>query len=154
MRPSHTRRLRRPFGGELPDGEARRTRGLPEPGPRRSRRLPKPTGLLAHRGPLSPLPLSRSDPREVRSLSQSPAPSTMFTANIRAQSADRVRARLLGTVRTMWRSEIRELAQQIGVWTKTVVRHLPVREECEKVVGHVIGQRSPVVRIGGRLPGV
>src|ERR671935_1475706 len=54
---------------------------------------------------------------------------------------------IVGGVR---RAEVWELRQQIAVRAYVVPRHLPVREERDEMVGHVVGQGSPVLGIAGR----
>src|SRR5919204_748523 len=54
----------------------------------------------------------------------------------------------------VWRPEVWELGEQVVVWTHPVLHHLPVREDGDIGIAHIVGEQATVVRISNRTLGV
>ena len=54
----------------------------------------------------------------------------------------------------VWRPQVGELGKEVVVWPHFVLRHLPVRQEGEQGIGHIVGEQTAVVRVGNRARGI
>jgi hypothetical protein len=52
--------------------------------------------------------------------------------------------------RLVWRPEVGELGEEVLVWPHPVLRYLPVCQECQKGIDHIVGEQTAVVRVGDR----
>src|SRR5215207_1116486 len=121
-----TRRLRRPLWRRGAGcGSTRGARVAPERLPGSPGPLgPRPSGIPRRRG----YGVLRSSPRAAVSLHHRPV--------------------------LVWRPEVGELGEEVVVWPHLVLCHLPVRQDGKQGIGHIVGEKTAVVRVGNRARGV
>jgi hypothetical protein len=54
----------------------------------------------------------------------------------------------------VWRPEVGKLGEEVVVWPHLVLRHLPVRQDSEQAINHIVGEQTTVVQLGNRARGI